>query len=190
MVMFGKIVPVHGEAIDDWCALSAAGPDISRAQARRRGARQCFEGAPRIETGGVIYPGLLDLHQSPCLQHPAALDSSKVCSASQWWLKLAEYRRSSATPMSVLTERRPDLIQGDRAIRRDQAFLWRRTSGQGMNSTFGGVPYFQGIVRNFEVPADRELPSATTGSRPQIRYGDREIPPESGVRQAFFFHLA
>jgi len=75
MVMFGKIVPSNGEAIDDG-ALYLRRPDIS---VRKRGdaAPAGFEARRVSRPGGVIYRAC-SICTSPCLQHPARSGSSKV----------------------------------------------------------------------------------------------------------------
>jgi cytosine/adenosine deaminase-related metal-dependent hydrolase len=191
MVMFGKIVPMHGDAIDDGALYLRQGL-ISAVRKRGDAAPAGFEGAPRIETGGVIYPGLLDLHNHLAYNILPLWNPPKLFGNRNEWLKLPGYRRFVGTPMSVLTERRPDLIKSIVRYVETKLLVGGVTSGQGMNSTFGGVPYFQGIVRNFEVPADRELPSANH-QVPDLKDNATEIGKfrrkiESG--KPFFFHLA
>ncbi|WP_108512960.1 amidohydrolase family protein [Bradyrhizobium algeriense] len=191
MVMFGKIVPMHGEAIDDGVLYLNKGLIVA---VRKRGdpSPAGFEGAPRIETGGVIYPGLLDLHNHLAYNILPLWIPPRAFGNRNDWLKLPDYRRFVNTPMGTLTRRRPDLIKSIVRYVETKLLVGGVTSGQGMHSTFGGVPYFQGIVRNFEVPADRELPSA------KHKITDLEDEPaeidkfrrtvQSG--KPFFFHLA
>src|SRR5688500_18673102 len=61
LVLFGRIVPVEGEPIND-DALYLAEERIVAVQKRGDDAPDGFEDATKVETKGTIYPGMLDLH--------------------------------------------------------------------------------------------------------------------------------
>ena len=60
-VLLGKIVTMEGAVIDQGAVYCRNG-EIHRVQAAGETPPSGFEHAARIETGGVIYPGLIDLH--------------------------------------------------------------------------------------------------------------------------------
>jgi cytosine/adenosine deaminase-related metal-dependent hydrolase len=191
MVMFGKIVPMHGEAIDDGALYLRHGLIVA-VRKRSDAAPAGFDGATRIETGGVIYPGLMDLHNHLAYNILPLWIPPEVFGNRNKWLKRPEYRRFVGQPMGTLTKRRPDLIKAIVRYVEAKLLVGGVTSGQGMHSTFGGVPYFQGIVRNFEIPADQDLPSANH-KVPDLMDKAEDIGKFRnmiGSGKPFFFHLA
>src|SRR5262249_41531392 len=64
VVLLGRVVTMDGRrpVIKDGALYIGADELIHAAQPRRAKPPDGFETAPRIETGGSIYPGLMDLH--------------------------------------------------------------------------------------------------------------------------------
>ena len=191
MVVFGKIVPMHGEAIDNGVLYLRRGLIVA-VRKRTDPAPDGFEAAPRIETGGVIYPGLLDLHNHLAYNILPLWIPPQAFGNRNQWLNLPGYKRFVGAPMGVLTKRRPDLIKAIVRYVETTLLIGAVTSGQGMHSTFRGLPYFQGIVRNFEVPADPALPSANHVV-PDLKDKPADIQKfrdKINSTRPFFFHLA
>lgn len=191
MVLFGKVVPMTEPVIDD-AALYLRQGKIVAIRGRQDPAPAGFNGAPRIETQGVIYPGLLDLHNHLAYNILPLWIAGQAFKNRNQWMKLPNYRRFVSQPMTLLTKRRPDLIKAIVRYVEVKLILGGVTSGQGMRSTFGGVPYFRGIVRNFEISADAALPSARHRV-PDLRDKPDDIEKfrrHIASGSPFFFHLA
>ena len=191
MVLFGKVVTMTGTVLNDGALYLRQGRIVA-VRRRMDGAPSGFEAAPRIETQGVIYPGLLDLHNHLAYNIlPLWIPPRKFDNRSGW-LRNPDYSRRVGRPMTILTQRRRDLIKAIVRYIEAKLLIGGVTSGQGMISRFGGNANYQGLVRNFEVSADTELPSA------HHRIPDLEEDQEQidGFRddlasgRPFFFHLA
>jgi cytosine/adenosine deaminase-related metal-dependent hydrolase len=190
-VLFGKAITMAGSIVDN-AAIYLARGSIVAIQNRGDPPPAGFDTAQKIETGGVIYPGLLDLHNHlaynilPIWVTPRAFENRLD------WLRLPDYRRFVTQPMSTLVRRRPDLIRSIVRYVETKLLVGGVTSGQGMHSIFGGVNLYHGIVRNFEVSNDPALPSANH-QIPDLDNNAVEIAKfrnkiTSG--KPFFFHLA
>jgi len=191
LVLFGKAVTMTGQVIDNAAIYMTRG-SIVAVQQRSDPAPDGFAQARRIETEGVIYPGLFDLHNHlpynilPLWITPRAFENRID------WMKLAEYRQNIGGPMTTLTKRRPDLIKSIVRYVESKLLIGGVTAGQGMHSRFGGTGLYHGIVRNFEVSDDPALPSAhhvvpDLADKPEeIEKFRRKI----ASRKPFFFHLA
>src|SRR4051794_27352807 len=66
LVLYGRVVTFdddrHDRVIDDGAVYIGADERFTAVQSRGETAPEGFEDAPRLETGGAIYPGLIDLH--------------------------------------------------------------------------------------------------------------------------------
>jgi len=191
LVLFGKVVTMTDRVIDDAAVYMSRGSIVAVSK-RTDPAPAGFDQARRIETGGVIYPGLLDLHNHlaynilPLWVAPQAFDNRLD------WLKRPDYRKFVGQPMSTLTRRRPDLIQSIVRYVEVKLLLGGVTSGQGMHSTFGGTGLYHGIVRNFELSDDPALASAHHVV-PDLKDDPVEIAKfktKIASGKPFFFHLA
>ena len=191
LVLFGKAVTMTDRVIEDAAIYTARG-SIVAVNKRSDPAPAGFEQAPRIETGGVIYPGLLDLHNHLAYNILPLWVAPQQFKNRLDWLKRPDYRKFVGQPMKTLTQRRPDLIRSIVRYVEAKLMLGGVTSGQGMHSIFQGTGLYRGIIRNFEVPNDPTLPSANhvvpdlEDKPPAIANFRNKIT--SG--KPFFFHLA
>jgi cytosine/adenosine deaminase-related metal-dependent hydrolase len=191
LVLFGKAVTMTGRIIEDAAIYTARGAIVAIRQ-RADAAPEGFAEAREIETGGLIYPGLLDLHNHLAYNILPLWATPRGFNNRREWMKLADYRRFVTQPMNILVERRPDLVKSIVRYVEAKLLLGGVTSGQGMKSRFGGADYYHGVVRNFEASDDAALPSA------HHRIADLENKPEQiasfkdtiGGGKPFFFHLA
>jgi 5-methylthioadenosine/S-adenosylhomocysteine deaminase len=122
-----------------------------------------FSAAKLIDTGGTLFPGLIELHNHlaynvlPLWQVP-----KKYVNRGQW-AGTAQYRKLVTAPMTVLgdtTEYLPALIR----YVETKCLLGGVTTSQGIQlfSNAGIRRFYRGIVRNVEQTEDAALPEAMT----------------------------
>lgn len=149
-----------------------------------------FSDAPRVDTDGMIYPGLLDLHNHlpynilPLWKPPRRFDNRAQ------WLRHPEYSRHIGEPMDVVIGSGQGAIKAIIRYVEVKLLLGGVTSTQGLRSRFGGQGFYRGVVRNFEAPDEPGMPGA--GSRvidiDQAATADLRDSLDSG--RPLFFHLA
>lgn len=190
LILFGKVVPMAGDPIANGAVYLKAG-SIVAVQDRQAPPPAGFEAAAKVETGGVVFPGLLDLHNHLAYNILPLWNANRRFDNRSEWQGLTDYRRSISVPMTILAQERKDLIKPIVRYVEAKLLMGGVTSGQGMHSRFGGASLYRGIVRNFEVTGDPQLKAA------RHRVGDLVLPKDiddfrgmiaSGA--PFFFHLA
>jgi cytosine/adenosine deaminase-related metal-dependent hydrolase len=149
-----------------------------------------FAGARTVDTDGVIYPGLLDLHNHlpynvlPPWKPPRRFDNRAQ------WLRHPEYSRHVGEPMDVLVNSGRNAIKAIIRYVEVKLLLGGVTSTQGLRSRFGGQGFYRGVIRNFEAPGEPGL--AAAGSRvidlDQEATADLRAGLDTG--RPLFFHLA
>jgi len=143
-------------------------------QDRGKPAPPGFAGVPIVETGGTIYPGLIELHNH--LSYNLLPLWSPVPARFQFrdqWSKHKDYRPLISGPMTVLGEYRdkngqaaflPALVRYVEC----KCLVGGVTTSQGirLNSNAGISRYYRGLIRNVEQTDDASLSDA------QARIGD------------------
>jgi hypothetical protein len=135
-------------------------------------APQGFEQAPVINTGGTIFPGLIELHNHltydvlPLWNVPQRFDNRDRWSGGAMQ---ETYRKNISGPMTVLG-RTPGLIEAVVRYVEAKCLLGGVTTSQGIAlfSNQGAQTFFQGVVRNVETSTIEGMPPALT------RIGDVE----------------
>lgn len=191
LVLLGKVVSMAGEPVDQAAVYTHRG-EIVAVRKQSDPAPEGFENARRIQTDGLIYPGLLDLHNHLAYNILPLWTPPRAFANRSDWMKLADYKRFVSDPMALLVKRRPDLIKSIVRYVETKLLIGGVTSGQGMNSRFGGEGLYKGIVRNFESSGDDKLPSALH-QVPDLRNSTEDIEKFRAKIQSlrpFFFHLA
>jgi cytosine/adenosine deaminase-related metal-dependent hydrolase len=146
--------------------------------------------APRVDTGGVIYPGLIDLHNHlpynilPLWNPPARFDNRDQ------WRARREYRRDVSEPMDTLTASGPDILKAIIRYIEVKLLMGGVTSGQGMRSRFGGNQFYQGMVRNFEVSDDPVLRAADSRVLDVDADGAADFGRALDRGRVIFYHLS
>ena len=189
VVLRGKVVTMAGPVIAAGAVYLSQG-DIVAVQDAQQPPPAGFAAAPVIDTGGVIYPGLLDLHNHlaynilPLWKVPRRFDNRSQ------WLSRADYRRDVGEPMETLTGAGPDMLKAIIRYIEVKLLLGGVTSGQGMKSKFGGNQLYRGLIRNFEVPDAPGLPVA--GSHVVDLKADEvaTFRADLDTGRPMFFHLA
>jgi len=128
------------------------------------GVPQAFQGSPLIETGGTIYPGLIELHNHPAYNAiPLWSVPTRYLNRGQW-RNDPLYKRKVANPAALLTHHPQDIYPKSVARYVEcRALLGGVTTTQGLTlSSLGStVSYYQGLVRIVEFAYGANWPTAT-----------------------------
>ncbi len=153
-----------------------------------------FAGAPVIDTGATLYPGLIDLHNHLPYNVAPLWKTPKLYKNRNEWRGNADYKRSVANPVVALAQQTATAKALVRYVE-CKAIAGGATTGQGMRMKEKGVTkYFVGAMRNVESTDDPLLPDATTRV-PDLnpnRLGDPEAFEKNLNNpkiKAFFYHL-
>lgn len=121
-----------------------------------------FEDVPRLETGGSIYPGLMELHNHLNYNALPPWPVPRRFGHRDEWLRHVEYRRLVSGPMTVLKA-------SGRFIRALARFVECKCLVAGVTTSQGialkgqnSTSLFAGLVRNVERSDRPELPNART----------------------------
>src|SRR5208337_2959872 len=128
------------------------------------GVPQAFQGSPLIETGGTIYPGLIELHNHPAYNAiPLWSVPTRYLNRGQW-RNDPLYKRKVGNPAALLTHHPQDIYPKSVARYVEcRALLGGVTTTQGLTlSSLGStVSYYQGLVRIVEFAYGANWPTAT-----------------------------
>ncbi len=173
-----KIAVQHGRIVE----IVSASQDLSPE----------FGSAPEIDTGGTIYPGLIDLHNHFVYNVLPLWPLSRRYTNRNRWSKAKEYIRDVSLPIRALANNSSTA----RAIVRyveAKALIGGTTTGQGIKTQVeGGTRAFRGAMRNVEETEDPRLPEAGTHV-PDLQLTEKEIDSfrrSLERRAAYFYHLA
>lgn len=161
LILRGRVASMAGPPQAD-AAVYISGDRIVDVRAADAPAPDGFASARLIETGGTIYPGLMDLHNHlaynvlPLWQPPRRFDNRSQ------WLSRRDYRRDVTEPMQTIVRSGQGAIKAVIRYIEVKLLLGGATSGQGMRSKFGGSRFYGGLCRNFESPEHPDLPAAET----------------------------
>jgi 5-methylthioadenosine/S-adenosylhomocysteine deaminase len=137
---------------------------IAALTARGDGPPTGFDGIVPVETGGTIFPGLIDLHNHIAYNALPLWQVPKRFSNRDSWGNSDDYHRLVTAPMKTIdeaTELLPALV---RHVETKQLVGGvTTTQGIALFSVPGLRRYYRGIVRNVEQTGDKSLPEA--GSR-------------------------
>ncbi|MGE6757332.1 amidohydrolase family protein [Corallococcus interemptor] len=121
-----------------------------------------FRDAPRIDTGGTLYPGLIDLHNHFVYDVLTLWRVPKRYLNRTQWPRHADYAPLISLPIRVLGGHAPSARAVVRYIEA-KALLAGTTTGQGIRTRVsGGEALFRGAMRNVEEPDDDRLPAGST----------------------------
>lgn len=188
-ILEGRVVTMAGPVIEHG-AVYVRGDVIVAVQPIEAVPPDGFEGVARLQTGGVIYPGLMDLHNHlPYNILPLWRLPSQLTNRSQW-LRSSLYKQSVREPMALLAGGPNEVIRAIIRYVEVKLLMGGVTCGQGMRSTLGGHAYYRGLVRNFEAPGAEGLGAIHT------HVPDLKEAEFGGIRKAIasgrpcFIHLA
>jgi imidazolonepropionase-like amidohydrolase len=122
-----------------------------------------FEGAPRIRTGGSIYPGLIELHNHLCYNALPLWDVPRRFSNNGQWRSHPEYQRMVTKPAQVIG-RSSGLVEALVRFSEMRCLLGGVTTSQGITlaSAPGIQSYYQGLLRTVERTSDPAMKAAGT----------------------------
>lgn len=155
LVVLGKVVTMDGNIIDDGAVYCRNGV-IEAVQIRTAPLPLGFETAVRIDTQGVIYPGLIDLHNHLNYNVLPLWNPPEKYGDRYEWRAAAAYKRDISQPMAAIVAKGLSAA----VIRYVEAKLLvgGTTSSQGMNLKPGATQFYRGMVRNLEQTDDARLP--------------------------------
>jgi 5-methylthioadenosine/S-adenosylhomocysteine deaminase len=155
-----------------------------------------LSGAPLIETGGTIYPGLIDLHNHYVYNVAPLWRVPRRYTDRSQWSSVSSKNAEVSLPVRLLAGYAPTA----RAIVRyveAKALLGGTTTGQGMKTQVrGGFGLFRGAMRNVESTEDPRLPASATlvptlGRRPEdFAAFRRSLDKRAELGGSYFYHLA
>lgn len=125
-----------------------------------------FRKAVVIQTGGTIFPGLIELHNHLSYNVLPLWDVPKRYQHRGQWPGTPLYRRDISGPMNVLGRTKGYSAAIVRYVEA-KCLLAGVTTSQGisLSSNKGINRFYKGYVRNVEQPIDKSLPKARTSIR-------------------------
>ncbi len=175
---------------------------IVAVQDRAQPAPAGFDHVPVVETGGTLFPGLIELHNH--LSYNALPLWSPVPKRFQHrgqWPDHSDYRKLISGPMSVIGKYRdaqgkPSLLAPLVRYVECKCLLGGVTTSQGimLSSNAGVQRFYRGIVRNVEQTEDPDLFEAQ-GRIPDIEAKDARaflarLKKEKDRNRCFLLHLS
>ena len=153
-----------------------------------------FAGIAAIDTGGTIFPGLIELHNHLSYNFlPLWTVPKTYTNRNQWRENEPDYAISISLPAKVIGGNAD--VDYPRSIARFvecRSLLGGTTTTQGLSaSSSGGKKWYQGLTRNVEAPGDLAFPAA---SGQTLDYAPSEIATKLVTAlqkdRPFFYHLS
>lgn len=190
LAVLGKVVTMDGGILDDGVVYCRHGL-IEAVQRRMDPPPQGFENCVRLDTQGVIYPGLIDLHNHLNYNVLPLWNPPQQFGDRYEWRAAAAYKRDISQPMAAIVAKGLSAA----VVRYVEAKLLvgGTTSSQGMNLKPGGTQFYRGMVRNLEQTDDARLPEIKSQLEDLFKLDDQDKATmrqrlDSGIR--LFHHLA
>jgi 5-methylthioadenosine/S-adenosylhomocysteine deaminase len=163
-VVTGRVVTMDDnlKVIDDGAVYVGDGV-IQAVQKSTATAPAGFSGKPRLTTKGVIYPGLIDLHNHLSYNALRLWNVPRKFTNRDQWSAIPDYHQLISGPMGVLGKD-ASLVPAIVRYVECKCLLGGTTTTQGfaLASNAGIRRYYRGIVRNVEQTGEASLPQATT----------------------------
>jgi cytosine/adenosine deaminase-related metal-dependent hydrolase len=153
-----------------------------------------FANVTPIDTGGTIYPGLIELHNHLSYNFlPLWSVPRKYTNRNEWREHEPDYQPNVALPAAIIGKNAD--VDYPRSIARFvecRSLLGGVTTTQGLSASGGGgKQYYQGLTRNVEAPRDPIFPAAGGQT---LDYSPAEIKtklvPALKKDRPFFYHLS
>ncbi len=124
-----------------------------------------FDQTSRVDTGGTIFPGLIELHNHLSYNALPLWDVPKKYTNRNQWSgpSTPDYHKLVTGPMSVLG-RLPEYVNAIVRFVECRCLLGGVTTSQGiaLSSNAGIMRHYRGLVRNVEAPGDLNVRAAAT----------------------------
>lgn len=196
LVLRGRIVTlsVSSSRVIAEGAVCIEGDTIRAVTAESEELPASFRDAPVVDTGGTIFPGLIELHNHlsynylPLWEVPRHFENRNI-----WRTKEDDYDVKVAWPAKLIGQNTQ--IDFPRSVARYvecRSLFGGVTTTQGISSsTSSGTNYYSGLLRNVESPNDPAFPSA---SGQTLDYEPTEIQTKlvNSLKnnRPFFYHLS
>ena len=194
-VLIGRLVTMdQTETVHARGALCIEHDRIAAVVADPAHVPRAFSSVAPIETGGTLYPGLIELHNHLSYNFlPLWSVPRRYTNRNQWRTTEPDYDISIANPARIIGSNAD--IDYPRSIARFvecRSLLGGTTTTQGLSSSgTGGRKWYQGLTRNVEAPRDPLFPAAggqTLDYRPNEIL--TELVPALKRDRPFFYHLS
>jgi cytosine/adenosine deaminase-related metal-dependent hydrolase len=191
LILRGTVVPMNAEPIANGAIYIADGQITAVADADVP-APDGFEEARTVNTGGVIYPGLFNLHNHLPYNIFRLWNAPQKFKNRARWRQRSDYWQHVSEPASVVmgsggNERKAATIRYVEV----KLLLGGVTSAQGLRSRFRGKALSPGVVRSVEAPDHTLLPRARTRLGDIVDEDDvAELKNAVDTGSRVFFHLA
>lgn len=153
-----------------------------------------FASVQPIDTGGTIYPGLIELHNHLSYNFlPLWSVPNIYTNRNQWRENEPEYDIYVTGPMNVIGKNADaDYARSIARFVECRSLLGGATTTQGLSAnTTGGKKWYKGLTRNVEAPGDPAFPAAGGQT---LDYKPAEIETKLVVElkkdKPFFYHLS
>jgi cytosine/adenosine deaminase-related metal-dependent hydrolase len=188
LVLRGKVVTMAGPVIDQGAVYLRNGK-IAAVLKTDDPAPPGFQAAPVVDTNGVIYPGLIDLHNHLAFNVIPLWEVPRKFNNRGEWRTNGDYKRNIYRPGDVLAKK-PESARAVTRYVETKLLVGGVTTSQGIGKNRKD---YRGIVRNFEDADDpNNLPNVANelfDLRPTTASAN-EFRELLGKRQAVMHHLA
>jgi cytosine/adenosine deaminase-related metal-dependent hydrolase len=154
-----------GSTVFEDAVIYVAEGTIAAVQPASAAAPNGWGSAPVVQTGGTIFPGLMELHNHLPYDVLGMWQVPKRYGNRDQWSgpSTPDYKRLITGPMQVLGAQ-PRVVAAVVRFVEIRCLLGGTTTSQGVTlaSSPGLVTHFRGLVRNVESTGDPELPPAAT----------------------------
>jgi 5-methylthioadenosine/S-adenosylhomocysteine deaminase len=150
-----------------------------------------FEDVAALDTGGTIYPGLIELHNHLSYNILPLWDVPKKYENRNNWAGTSEYQTLISGPMGIVG-RTPGLLPAVVRYVECKCLLGGVTTSQGIElfSNAGARRFYRGIVRNVEQTNDPALPEAGTRIADVDAHDAQSFLARLAQKKCFLLHLA
>lgn len=194
-VLIGRIVTMDAKGTVHACGAVCIEADrIAAVVADPAHVPEPFDSVAPVETGGTIYPGLIELHNHLSYNFlPLWTVSKTYTNRNQWREHEPDYMISISLPAKVIGSNAD--IDYPRSIARFvecRSLLGGTTTTQGLSASgSGGKNWYKGLTRNVEAPRDPAFPAAGGQT---LDYAPADIATKLVVAlqkdRPFFYHLS
>ena len=151
-----------------------------------------FANAPKVATGGTIFPGLIELHNHLSYNAMPLWEVPTQYSNNGQWRGGEDYSRRITKPSQVLGQS-PGVLQALVRYVECRAMLGGVTTTQGITLANASslTKHYKGLVRNVESPGDMDLPAANTNiANPDVGGAEAYLTKLNGQKGAYLQHLS
>jgi cytosine/adenosine deaminase-related metal-dependent hydrolase len=162
-ILEGRVITMGRAGVIPAGAIYIDGSTIHAVQDVAEPRPEGFERAPRVRTGGSIYPGLIELHNHLCYNSLPLWDVPRRFSNNGQWRNHSDYQRLITKPAQVLG-RSPGVVEAMVRFSEMRCLLGGVTTSQGITlaSAPGIRSYYRGVLRTVEQTGDPDLAPAGT----------------------------